>query len=133
MERAHGELRAGLADRLRGDDADCQTELDQAADDERVDQGVPGEPRCVLDDDGAHVALAEEREAIGATRQRGQLVASYAAAEAVLYNALSRGLSFKLSMGNVLTLTPPLIITRDEMDAALDIIETCLAETHAAG
>ena len=57
---------------------------------------------------------------------------AYHAAEAVLYNALSRGLSFKLSMGNVLTLTPPLVITRDEMDAALDILEACFAETRAA-
>jgi len=31
----------------------------------------------------------------------------------------------------VLTLTPPLVITRDEMDAALDILEACLAETRA--
>ena len=50
----------------------------------------------------------------------------------MLYNALSRGLSFKLSMGNVLTLTPPLVITGDEMDAALDILEACLAETPTA-
>ncbi len=56
---------------------------------------------------------------------------AYDAAESVLYNALSRGLSFKLSMGNVLTLTPPRVITRDEMDAALDILEACLAETRA--
>ena len=56
---------------------------------------------------------------------------AYDAAESVLYNSLSRGLNFKLSMGNVLTLTPPLVITRDEMDAALDILEACLAETQA--
>ena len=56
---------------------------------------------------------------------------AYDAAESVLYKALSRGLNFKLSMGNVLTLTPPLVITRDEMDAALDILEACLAETRA--
>jgi 4-aminobutyrate aminotransferase len=49
-------------------------------------------------------------------------------AEAVMYAALSRGLSFKLTMGNILTLTPALIITRGEMDKAFDIIEDCLAE-----
>lgn len=49
------------------------------------------------------------------------------AAEAVLYHALSRGLSFKISLGNVLTLTPPLIITAAEMDAALDILEESIA------
>ncbi|HRY15487.1 MAG TPA: aspartate aminotransferase family protein [Candidatus Competibacteraceae bacterium] len=48
------------------------------------------------------------------------------AAEEVLYRALSQGLSFKVSLGNVLTLTPPLIITAAEMDAALDILEECI-------
>ena len=38
-----------------------------------------------------------------------------------MYAALSRGLSFKTTMGNILTLTPPLIITREEMDRALAI------------
>ncbi len=51
-----------------------------------------------------------------------------AAAERVLYRALSRGLSFKTTMGNVLTLTPPLIISQAQMDQALDILDTCLAE-----
>lgn len=44
-------------------------------------------------------------------------------AEAVLYGALDEGLSFKTTMGNVLTLTPPLTVTTGEMDAALDIVE----------
>ena len=48
-------------------------------------------------------------------------------AEHVLYSALDQGLSFKVSMGNILTLAPPLTITREEMDAALDILERCLA------
>jgi 4-aminobutyrate aminotransferase len=48
-------------------------------------------------------------------------------AERVLYQALSRGLSFKTTMGNVLTLTPPLITTVAQMDAALDILDECLA------
>jgi len=51
-----------------------------------------------------------------------------AAAERVLYRALSRGLSFKTTMGNVLTLTPPLITTPAQMNQALDILEQCLAE-----
>ena len=53
------------------------------------------------------------------------------AAEAVLYRALEGGLSFKLSMGNVITLTPPLIVTAAEMDTALDILDESLgaAET----
>ena len=53
-------------------------------------------------------------------------------AEAVLYKALARGLSFKLSMGNILTLTPPLTLTRDEMDQAVDILDICLTEAAGA-
>jgi 4-aminobutyrate aminotransferase len=49
-------------------------------------------------------------------------------AERVMYRALEKGLSFKVTMGNILTLTPPLTITRVEMDKALDIIEECLSE-----
>ena len=54
------------------------------------------------------------------------------AGESVLYRALAAGLNFKLSMGNVLTLTPPLTITRAEIDAGLDILERCLAEEEAS-
>ncbi len=49
-------------------------------------------------------------------------------AEAVMYACLSKGLSFKVTMGNILTLTPALVITREEMDQALDIVETCIAD-----
>jgi 4-aminobutyrate aminotransferase len=49
-------------------------------------------------------------------------------AEAVMYSALSKGLSFKLTMGNILALTPALTITREQMDQALDIIESCILE-----
>lgn len=52
------------------------------------------------------------------------------AAEAVLYRALALGLSFKVSLGNVLTLTPPLIISDRDLDAALDILERCITETE---
>jgi 4-aminobutyrate aminotransferase len=52
------------------------------------------------------------------------------AAEAVLYRALSRQLSFKTTMGNVLTLTPPLTITSAEMECALGIIEACIGEVE---
>jgi len=54
-------------------------------------------------------------------------------AEAIMYAALSKGLSFKLTMGNILTLTPALTITRKEMDKALDIIDTCIYEIEASG
>jgi len=51
-------------------------------------------------------------------------------AEAVMYAALTRGLSFKLTMGNILTLTPALTITQQEMDMALDILEASLIEVY---
>jgi 4-aminobutyrate aminotransferase len=51
-------------------------------------------------------------------------------AEEVLYACLSRGLSFKLTMGNILTLTPPLIISEGEMDHALAIIDVALSEVE---
>jgi 4-aminobutyrate aminotransferase len=51
-------------------------------------------------------------------------------AEAVMYSALSKGLSFKITMGNILTLTPPLTITRVEMDQALDILEQSLIDVQ---
>ena len=47
-------------------------------------------------------------------------------AEAVMYEALSRGLSFKVSGGNVLTLTPPLVIARQQLDEAIDILDASL-------
>ncbi|MBT6384487.1 MAG: aspartate aminotransferase family protein [Alphaproteobacteria bacterium] len=54
------------------------------------------------------------------------------AAEAVLYRALDQGLSFKTTMGNVLTFTPPLVTTIAQMDTALDIIDEALsAELHS--
>jgi 4-aminobutyrate aminotransferase len=54
------------------------------------------------------------------------------AAERILYRALTKGLSFKTTMGHVLTLTPPLVTTFAQMDQALDILDECLAE-EAAG
>jgi 4-aminobutyrate aminotransferase len=50
------------------------------------------------------------------------------AADAIMYMALERGLSFKTTMGNTLTLTPPLITTVEQMDRALDIIDECLRD-----
>jgi 4-aminobutyrate aminotransferase len=48
-----------------------------------------------------------------------------------LYDALVRGLSFKVSNGNVLTLTPPLTITLPEMEKALAILEQCFKTISA--
>lgn len=52
-------------------------------------------------------------------------------AEIVLYEALDRGLSFKVSMGNVLTLSPPLTITEAELMQALSIVEEAIGAALA--
>jgi 4-aminobutyrate aminotransferase len=57
----------------------------------------------------------------------GAAVASPEFAEAVMYGCLAKGLSFKIGGGNVLTLCPPLTITRTELDAALDILGNVVA------
>ncbi len=53
-------------------------------------------------------------------------------AEQVMYAALERGLNFKISMGNVLTLAPPLTIESDELDSAINILESCIADVSAS-
>lgn len=49
-------------------------------------------------------------------------------AEQIMYMALSRGLSFKVTMGNILSLVPALTITRDELDTAFQIIDDCITQ-----
>ena len=53
-------------------------------------------------------------------------------AEDVFYRCLDRGLSFKVTMGNVLTLTPPLILSREQMNFALEAIDASLGEAEEA-
>jgi len=84
-------------------------------------------------------AMKDRHPLIGDVRGRGllmgiELVRDRASkekasetADAVLYRALDSGLSFKTTMGNVLTLSPPLTIARAELDRALDIVEECIA------
>lgn len=47
-------------------------------------------------------------------------------AERVLYACLSDGLSFKIGQGNVLNLSPPLVIEDSDLDLALEILERSL-------
>ncbi|TMG87455.1 MAG: aspartate aminotransferase family protein [Betaproteobacteria bacterium] len=54
-------------------------------------------------------------------------------AEQVMYQCLARGLSFKVGQGNVLTLSPPLIITPQELDRALDVVDASLSTVEATG
>jgi 4-aminobutyrate aminotransferase len=48
---------------------------------------------------------------------------SHALAERIYYRCLEKGLSFKISAGSVLTLSPPLVIAREDLDRALTIVE----------
>ena len=85
-------------------------------------------------------AMKDRHAIIGDVRGRGLLLGvelvtdrddktpANDAAEAVLYAALDKGLSFKITMGNVLTLTPPLVISEDDLMRALDILDACIGE-----
>ncbi|WP_253649460.1 aspartate aminotransferase family protein [Vibrio sp. Y29_XK_CS5] len=53
---------------------------------------------------------------------------AYDEAEAVLYQCLNNGVSFKVSQGNVIQLSPPLIITRAQLTEALAIFEEAIAK-----
>ena len=82
--------------------------------------------------------MMERYEIIGAVRGLGLLMGielvndretkqpAAEQAEQVMYDALAKGLSFKVTMGNIITLTPPLTITKQQMDEALSILEGCL-------
>jgi (R)-1-hydroxy-2-aminoethylphosphonate ammonia-lyase len=48
-------------------------------------------------------------------------------AEKVMYEALSRGLSFKITMGNILLLSPPLTVTKEDMDKAVHILDESIS------
>lgn len=53
---------------------------------------------------------------------------AFAAAELVMYRCLELGLSFKVSQGNVLQLSPPLTILREDLAQALDWVEQAISE-----
>ena len=53
------------------------------------------------------------------------------AAERVLYRCLGEGLSFKVGQGNVLVLSPPLVIAEEDLDRALGIVCAAIAAEHA--
>jgi 4-aminobutyrate aminotransferase len=49
-------------------------------------------------------------------------------AEQIYYACLAEGLSFKISAGSVLTLSPPFTIPEDDLDRALSIVETAVRD-----
>jgi 4-aminobutyrate aminotransferase len=61
-------------------------------------------------------------------RNRATLERATEEAEQVMYSCLRNGLNFKVTMGNILTLTPALTITQAELDQAIAILEAGIAE-----
>ncbi|WP_100959500.1 aspartate aminotransferase family protein [Bosea sp. FBZP-16] len=59
-------------------------------------------------------------------KDRADFTPDNALAERVYYRCLEGGLSFKISQGNILTLSPPMVIARAELDRALDIVEQAI-------
>ncbi len=51
-------------------------------------------------------------------------------AEIIMYKCMEKGLAFKTIEGNIITLRPALIITRKEMDIALDILDKAIGEVE---
>lgn len=49
-------------------------------------------------------------------------------AERIFYACLAEGLSFKISAGNVLTLSPPMVIAEADLHRALTIVETAIRD-----
>ena len=89
-------------------------------------------------------AAGEKLDVIGDVRGRGflfgvELVLSRDGkepandlAEEVFYRCLDKGLSFKITMGNSLTFTPPLVTSLEQLDEALGIVETSIGEAGRA-
>jgi len=61
-------------------------------------------------------------------RNRRTMERALEESERVMYRALSLGLNFKVTMGNILTLTPPLTVTQEEIGKAWGILDRCLHE-----
>jgi len=51
-------------------------------------------------------------------------------AEAVMFKCMEKGVAFKTINGNMITLRPALVITQEEMDGALDVIEEAIGEVE---
>lgn len=69
---------------------------------------------------------------LATTAPDGSRQPAIAEAEQVMYESLKLGLSFKVTMGNVLTLTPALTITQDELGQALRILDQAISKAGSA-
>ena len=64
--------------------------------------------------------------AVELVSDRGQKTKATQQADAILYDCLQQGLSFKISQGNTIQLAPPLIITEEQLSTAMDILENAI-------
>lgn len=101
--------------------ADRAAELGSRATD-RLREQISDQP-CVGDIRGRGLLFGIEIVANRETREPGN-----ALAERIYYRCLDAGLSFKITAGNVLTLSPPLVIERPDLDRAIDIVSAAIAE-----
>lgn len=83
-------------------------------------------PQLVGDARGIGLLLGLELVKCPETRER-----ALEEAEIVMYKCLAKGLSFKLTMGNIVTLCPPLVVGEEELGRALDILEESVGEVVA--
>jgi 4-aminobutyrate aminotransferase len=79
----------------------------------------------IADVRGLGLLLGIELATVDADGQRKPAITE---TEQVMYESLKRGLNFKVTMGNVLTLTPALVITKSELDQALNILDEVIGK-----
>ena len=72
---------------------------------------------------GCHIGIDLVKDPVTKERAVGE-------AESVMYKCMERGLAFKLIEGNIITLRPSLLISKDEMEWCISIIEEALTEVE---
>jgi 4-aminobutyrate aminotransferase len=73
------------------------------------------------------------RLAVELVQDRATKLPAGAAAERVARAAFDRGLNLSVGAGSVLVLSPPLVVTEAELDAAFEILAECLAAVGSGG
>jgi len=111
--------------------------LDIIADDGLVERSeqLGNQMRDALRDRLAHHGVVRDVRgwglAMGVELQVDDAQATELLAQETLYAALVRGLSFKVSRGDILTLTPPLTLTDAQAQRSIDILDAALADALA--
>ena len=63
-------------------------------------------------------------------RRSGQYIRATDEAEQVMYHCLSNGLNFKITQGNILTLTPALTVTREQLETGIHILDDAMGSVR---